>query len=48
MRRLDDLIYVGQIAELQNIVHGDDWIEIGAGVTVEKAGMWRWPASIRN
>ena len=36
MRRLDDLIYVGQIAELQNIVHGDDWIEIGAGVTVEK------------
>ncbi|EML1595977.1 xanthine dehydrogenase small subunit [Burkholderia cenocepacia] len=37
MRRLDDLIYVGQIAELQQIVHGDDWIEIGAGVTVEKA-----------
>ena len=36
MRRLDDLIYVGQIAELQNIVHGDDWIEIGAGVTVER------------
>ncbi|MDN7999639.1 xanthine dehydrogenase small subunit [Burkholderia multivorans] len=37
MRRLDDLIYVGQIAELQRIVHGEDWIEIGAGVTVENA-----------
>ncbi|HDR9165068.1 TPA: xanthine dehydrogenase small subunit [Burkholderia vietnamiensis] len=37
MRRLDDLIYVGQVAELQRIVHGDDWIEIGAGVTVERA-----------
>lgn len=37
MRRLDDLIYVGQIAELQTIAHGDDWIEIGAGVTLENA-----------
>ncbi|KWC10219.1 xanthine dehydrogenase small subunit [Burkholderia ubonensis] len=35
MRRLDDLIYIGQVAELQRIVHGEDWIEIGAGVTVE-------------
>ncbi|WP_179401988.1 xanthine dehydrogenase small subunit [Burkholderia guangdongensis] len=35
MRVLDDLIYVGQIPELQRIVRGDDWIEIGAGVTVE-------------
>jgi xanthine dehydrogenase small subunit len=34
--RLGDLIYVGQVAELQRIVHGDDWIEIGAGVTVER------------
>ncbi|MBR8057234.1 xanthine dehydrogenase small subunit [Burkholderia dolosa] len=37
MRRLDDLIYVGQIAELQRIARSDDWIEIGAGVTVENA-----------
>ncbi|MFP3570793.1 FAD binding domain-containing protein, partial [Paraburkholderia sp. SIMBA_030] len=37
MRRLDDLIYVGQIVELQTIAHGDDWIEIGAGVTLENA-----------
>ncbi|MBC8924507.1 FAD binding domain-containing protein, partial [Escherichia coli] len=29
MRRLDDLIYVGQIAELQRLVERDDWIEIG-------------------
>jgi xanthine dehydrogenase small subunit len=35
LRRLDDVIYIGQIPELQTIVHGDDWIEIGAGVTVE-------------
>ncbi|MCP3715421.1 xanthine dehydrogenase small subunit [Paraburkholderia sp. CNPSo 3281] len=37
MRRLDDLIYVGQIAELKRIKHGDDWIAIGAAVTVENA-----------
>ncbi|MDF0499181.1 xanthine dehydrogenase small subunit [Burkholderia cenocepacia] len=37
MRRLDDLIYVGQIAELQRLAERGDWIEIGAGVTVEKA-----------
>ena len=35
LRRLDDMIYLGQVEELQRIVHGDDWISIGAGVTVE-------------
>ncbi|MBB5502877.1 xanthine dehydrogenase small subunit [Paraburkholderia sp. MM5384-R2] len=37
MRELGDLIYVGQIAELQKLETNEDWIEIGAGVSVEKA-----------
>ena len=37
MRALDDLIYVGQVASLQQIAVGDAWIEIGAGVSVERA-----------
>ncbi|MDH6148954.1 MULTISPECIES: xanthine dehydrogenase small subunit [Paraburkholderia] len=37
MRELGDLVYVGQVAELQNLETNDDWIEIGAGVSVEKA-----------
>ncbi|MBB5461225.1 xanthine dehydrogenase small subunit [Paraburkholderia sp. Cpub6] len=37
MRELGDLVYVGQIAELQKLETNDDWIEIGAGVSVEKA-----------
>ncbi|MBB5471020.1 xanthine dehydrogenase small subunit [Paraburkholderia sp. CI2] len=37
MRELGDLVYVGQIAELQKLATNDDWIEIGAGVSVEKA-----------
>lgn len=36
MRALGDVIYVGRIAELQRIHVSDEWIEIGAGVTVER------------
>ena len=35
MRELGDIVYVGQIAELQRIAVTDGWIEIGAGVSVE-------------
>ncbi|MGF6740114.1 xanthine dehydrogenase small subunit [Paraburkholderia atlantica] len=37
MRELGNLVYVGQIAELQMLETSDDWIEIGAGVSVERA-----------
>jgi xanthine dehydrogenase small subunit len=37
MRDLGDIAYVGRIEALQRIVTTDDWIEIGAGVTVEHA-----------
>ncbi|SAL16356.1 FAD-binding molybdopterin dehydrogenase [Caballeronia terrestris] len=37
MRDLGDIVYVGQIAELQRCETSDEWIEIGAGVTVERA-----------
>ncbi|MBC8746697.1 MULTISPECIES: xanthine dehydrogenase small subunit [Paraburkholderia] len=37
MRELGNLVYVGQIAELQKLETNDDWIEIGAGVSIEKA-----------
>ncbi|MEX3637295.1 xanthine dehydrogenase small subunit [Paraburkholderia sp. BR14320] len=37
MRALGNLVYVGQIAELQKLETNDDWIEIGAGVSVERA-----------
>ena len=37
MRALDDLIYVGQVASLQQIAVNDAWIEIGAAVSVERA-----------
>ncbi|MGF6480294.1 xanthine dehydrogenase small subunit [Paraburkholderia sp. JPY419] len=37
MRELGNLVYVGQIAELQKLETNDDWIEIGAGVSVERA-----------
>ncbi|MPW04400.1 xanthine dehydrogenase small subunit [Paraburkholderia sp. CNPSo 3155] len=37
MRELGNLVYVGQIAELQMLEASDDWIEIGAGVSVERA-----------
>jgi xanthine dehydrogenase small subunit len=37
MRALGDIVYVGQIAELQTIETADGWLRIGAGVTVEAA-----------
>jgi xanthine dehydrogenase small subunit len=37
MRELGNLVYVGQIAELQKLETSADWIEIGAGVSVEIA-----------
>jgi xanthine dehydrogenase small subunit len=37
MRELGNVVYVGQIAELQKLETRGEWIEIGAGVTVEKA-----------
>ncbi|ACD15216.1 xanthine dehydrogenase small subunit [Paraburkholderia phytofirmans] len=37
MRDLGNIVYVGQIAELQKLETNDEWIEIGAGVSVEKA-----------
>ncbi|WP_144110181.1 xanthine dehydrogenase small subunit [Paraburkholderia sp. BCC1886] len=37
MRELGNIVYVGQIAELQKLESGEEWIEIGAGVSVEKA-----------
>ncbi|AOJ02788.1 MULTISPECIES: xanthine dehydrogenase small subunit [Burkholderia] len=37
LRDLGDVIYVGQVAELRRIAEDDDWIEIGAGATVEAA-----------
>ncbi|MGG1946351.1 xanthine dehydrogenase small subunit [Trinickia sp. NRRL B-1857] len=37
MRALGDIVYIGRVAELQRIQTSADWIEIGAGVTVERA-----------
>ncbi|NVH72729.1 xanthine dehydrogenase small subunit [Paraburkholderia sp. JPY432] len=37
MRELGNLVYVGQIAELQKLETNDEWIDIGAGVSVERA-----------
>jgi len=37
MRALGDIVYIGRIAELQRITTSDEWIEIGAGVTIERA-----------
>lgn len=37
MRELGDLVYLGQVGELRRIAVDADWIEIGAGVTVEAA-----------
>ena len=37
LRRLDPIIYVGQVADLQRISVGERWIEIGAGVTYSDA-----------
>ena len=37
MRALGDILYIGRVAALQRIDTSADWIEIGAGVTVERA-----------
>jgi xanthine dehydrogenase small subunit len=37
MRELDDIIYIGNVAELKAVREGDGWIEIGAGVTLQDA-----------
>ena len=37
MRELGNIVYVGQIEALQRIEVSSDWIEIGAGVSVEMA-----------
>jgi len=37
MRDLGDIVYIGQIEALQRCEITPDWIEIGAGVTVERA-----------
>ncbi|MEX3784540.1 xanthine dehydrogenase small subunit [Paraburkholderia sp. BR14374] len=37
MRELGNLVYIGQIAELQKLETNDEWIDIGAGVSVERA-----------
>ncbi|MEW9582781.1 xanthine dehydrogenase small subunit [Paraburkholderia sp. DGU8] len=37
MRELGNIVYVGQIAQLQKVETNAEWIEIGAGVSVEKA-----------
>jgi xanthine dehydrogenase small subunit len=35
MRALGDMVYIGQVAELQKIETADGWLRIGAGVSVE-------------
>ncbi|WP_321948533.1 xanthine dehydrogenase small subunit [Paraburkholderia sp. J10-1] len=37
MRELGDIVYVGQVDAMRRIDVSDAWIEIGAGVTVERA-----------
>lgn len=37
MRDLGDIIYLGQVDELKSINEADGWLQIGAGVTLEKA-----------
>ncbi|MDR5751479.1 MULTISPECIES: xanthine dehydrogenase small subunit [unclassified Caballeronia] len=37
LRDLGDIVYVGQIETLQRCETNDQWIEIGAGVTIERA-----------
>ncbi len=37
LRELGDIIYLGNVAELTRITHNDEWIEIGAGVSLTDA-----------
>lgn len=37
LRALGDIVYIGRVAELQRIETSAAWIEIGAGVSVERA-----------
>ena len=37
MRELDDIIYLGHVAELQTVAQTHDMLEIGAGVTLQDA-----------
>ncbi|BAN23985.1 xanthine dehydrogenase small subunit [Caballeronia insecticola] len=37
LRDLGDIVYVGQIEAFRHVETTDEWIEIGAGVTVERA-----------
>jgi xanthine dehydrogenase small subunit len=37
LRHLGDLIYIGQVAELQRMTDRDGWLEIGAGVSLNDA-----------
>lgn len=37
MRDLGDIIYIGQVEELKSIEEKNGWLEIGAGVTLEKS-----------
>ena len=37
MRDLGDIIYIGQVDALKSIKEKNGWLEIGAGVTLEKA-----------
>lgn len=37
MRELGDVVYVGQVGEMQRIAVSEEWIEIGAGATLERA-----------
>jgi xanthine dehydrogenase small subunit len=37
MRELDDIIYIGNVAELKTVREGDGFLELGAGVTLQDA-----------
>ncbi len=37
MRRLDNILYIGQVAELKAMREADGWLEIGAGVNLNDA-----------
>ncbi len=37
LRDISDIVYVGQIESFKHVATTDDWIEIGAGVSVDRA-----------